>query len=168
MNKITISTFIMLLSFAANKSYAQLGIGTETITNSSVLLEFGGGNKGIILPAVANAPDAVSGTFVFNTTSLSLQMLENGTWINLTDENEAIPHSFSNAGTDIGEGVIIGAQDSVKPGILVLESTTQALVLPQVVDPHLNMQGTIAGTMVYDTVSDTLAVFDGINWSYWR
>ncbi len=61
-----------------------------------------------------------------------------------------------------------GAETSSKKGVLILESTTQAMVLPQVFEPHLNINGAIAGTIVYDTSCDMLAVYDGVNWSYWK
>lgn len=43
-----------------------------------------------------------------------------------------------------------------------------AMVLPQVFEPHQNINGAIAGTIVYDTSCDMLAVYDGTNWSYWK
>lgn len=162
----------LLLGYA---SIAQMAIGKEEVSNASVLLEFGNEPKGIILPSVETATGAVGGTFIFDLTDNSVKVIEesnegvNGNWTNLTqNENSGLAHSFLNDGTDVGEGVIIGAETSVKPGALVLESTTAALVLPKVENPHLTMPGAIAGTMVYDTVADMMAVFDGSNWSYWK
>ncbi len=165
----------LILIAIGSFNYAQVAIGKEDVTNSSVLLEFGTELKGIILPSVNAAPGAVGGTFIFDGTDNSVKVLEeindgnNGNWTNLTENDEpGTGNPFINIGTDSGEGVIIGAATSSKPGVLVLESTTQALVLPQVANPHLNMPGSIAGTMVYDTASDMIAVFDGVNWSYWK
>ncbi|WP_148043514.1 MULTISPECIES: hypothetical protein [unclassified Chryseobacterium] len=155
---------------------SQVAIGKETITNNSVLLEFGPGDKGIIIPSVASAPGVVGGTFVFNTVNKDVEVWEgknnnnNGGWTSLTDENDGVAHNFSNAGPDVSgsTGVIIGSSNTTKPGALVLESTTRAMVLPQVENPHLSIKGAVAGTMVYDTISDTLAVYNGTNWSYWK
>ena len=161
----------------SQKSKAQVAIGKDNITNSSVLLEFGPGNKGIILSATEAAPGAVGGTFIFNTIKKAVEVWEGknngnlGDWTLLTDENQGVTHSFSNAGTDTipnPAGVIIGADNTTKPGVLVLESTTKALVLPQVANPNQNIKGAIAGTMVYDTTADMLAIYDGANWSYWK
>lgn len=172
-----ITTTIALLAFSATNSLnAQVAIGKTNITNNSVLLEFGAETKGIILPSVPTVIGAVSGgTFVFNTTDKSVQVWEEknnantGGWTDLTEKNNGIPHGFSTAGTtDVSNGVIIGASASTKSGALVLESTTKAMVLPQVANPHLTMKGAIAGTMVYDTASDTFAVYDGANWNYWK
>ncbi|MGK6344360.1 hypothetical protein ACMGDK_19285 [Chryseobacterium sp. DT-3] len=131
-------------------------------------MEFNTDPKGILLPSVVSAPGAAGGTFIFNTTTKSVQVFQDVSWTDLTDTNQGIAHSFSNAGSDIGSGVIIGSSTTSKPGALVLESTTKALVLPQVANPNTTIRGAIAGTMVYDTVSDALAVYDGVNWSYWR
>lgn len=155
---------------------AQISFGKDHLVNQSALVEFGTGNKGIILPSVSAAPGSVGGTFVFNTSRKAVEVYEGinnnntGGWTSLTDENQGILHSFSNAGPDVAgtKGVIIGAGSTTKPGILVLESTTKAMVLPLVANPHTSIKGAVAGTMVYDTASDMLAVYDGQNWSYWK
>ncbi len=179
MKKTIITAAIFCALLVVNEMQAQVIITSDldpVPTNGSVLLEFGTEAKGIILPSVASAPGAAGGTFVFDTTDNSVKVLEeknggtNANWTNLTENEQAsgVQHSFSNSGTDVSDGVIIGSGTTTKPGILILESTTQALVLPQVSDPDLTIKGAIAGTVVYDTVSDTLAVYDGINWSYWK
>lgn len=171
-----ISGCIALLGFSALLN-AQIAIGKTSITNSSVLLEFGSGNKGIILPSVASiTANNTGGTFVFNTVAKSVQVWEqrnsngSGGWLNLTEANAGIPHAFTNTGSDnnVNAGVIIGSDVSSKSGTLVLESTSKALVLPITSNPHLTMVGCIAGTIVYDSTSSTLAVYDGANWNYWK
>ncbi|KAA0127247.1 hypothetical protein FY557_13835 [Chryseobacterium sp. SN22] len=147
---------------------AQVAIGKQALTNSSVLLEFNNEAKGIILPSVASAPGAAGGTFVFNTADRSVQVFQNTGWTLLTDSSQGVVHSYTNSGTETGAGTIIGATSSAKPGVLVMESATKAMVLPKVANPHLNIRGAIAGTMVYDTVSSALAVYDGAQWSYWK
>ncbi|MFC4686804.1 hypothetical protein ACFO4P_07625 [Epilithonimonas pallida] len=177
MKKYIIALSGVFIFLIVQKTKAQVAIGKQNITNSSVLLEFGTENKGIILPSVNTAPGASGGTFIFNTTKKAVEVWEGknngnlGDWTLLTDENQGVNHSFSNTGADVisnPAGVIIGADITAKPGVLVLESTTKALVLPQVANPHQNIKGTIAGTMVYDTTADMLAVYDGANWSYWK
>lgn len=170
MNKNTITTAIILSAFfVTNEIKAQVAIGKEDLTNTSVLLEFGDEAKGIILPAVDEAPDAADGTFVLDNTIQSVRVKEGGSWTDLTVQGEADVNPYSNAGTeDVGDGVVIGAESSSKPGVLVLESTTMAMVLPKVENPHLNVLSPVAGTIVYDTESSMLAVYDGHNWSYWK
>lgn len=174
-NNMKLFVYVILLGFSTH-AYAQIAIGKTLISNSSVLLEFGAGNKGIILPAVTSTPMNSGGTFIFNTLTNSVQVWEQrtnsgtGGWLNLTAINEGVSHSFSNSSPEntISRGVIIGSRTTTKTGNLVLESTSRALVLPIVQNPHLTMVGSVAGTMVYDANSSTLAVYDGVNWNYWK
>ena len=167
---ITGAVALALLSIA-NTAVAQVAIGKETVTNSSVLLEFSNEAKGIILPAVNSAPGAADGTFILDNTVKAVRVRQNGGWTNLSTEGNAAVNPFVNAGNDIITGnssVIIGASTSTKPGILVLESTTKALVLPKVAEPSTSMPSPVSGTMVYDTQASMIAVFDGSQWSYWK
>ena len=174
MNTTYFKIIALLGLLTVNFGFSQIAIGKPTVANSSVLLDFGTDGKGIILPSVDTAPGAVGGTFIFNTTENTVQVWEGkntggtGGWTNLTVQGDAVSHSFINAGSDTGDGVIIGASSSSKPGVLVLESTDKAMVLPLIASPHLNMVGAIAGTMVYDTDADMIAIYDGANWNYWK
>lgn len=174
-NIIKLCICAVLLGFSTYL-HAQIAIGKTSLSNSSVLLEFGTGSKGIILPAVTSIPVNTGGTFIFNTLTNSVQVWEqrtnNGTggWLNLTEINAGVAHSFSNVSTENAnsQGVIIGANSTTKSGNLVLESTSRALVLPVVQNPHLTMVGSVAGTVVYDAVSSTLAIYNGTSWTYWK
>lgn len=177
--KKTYSILILLaILLLGSEVRSQILIGKETPSNSSVLLEFGSENKGLILPSVIDAPNAVGGSFFYHLGQKSVIVVEernNGVsnnWTNLSaNETEGISHGFLNSGNDIIEtvsGVVLGAETSSKPGVLVLESTEKVMVLPKVSEAHTNMSGVIAGTMVYDEASDMVAVYDGANWSYWN
>lgn len=167
MKQIITAIVLLALGYLCHGQVIITEQANPTPTNSSVLLEFGSQPKGIILPSVASAPGAVGGTFIVNTTDGAVQYNNGTTWVNLTDLGGLKEHSYTNAGTDTGEGTIIGSTATTKPGVLVLESKTQALVLPRVANPHLNILSPIAGTVVYDTTSDAMAVYDGEKWSYW-
>ena len=171
------SAAILFFVLSIHSTFAQIGIGTTTLTNNSVLLEFSNQAKGLIVPQVTSIDSAVGGTFIFDLTDKVVKVQEeknqgvNGNWTKLTDNSKpGVSHSFSNAGNDVSvnNGVVIGNLTSNKPGALVLESTTKALVLPKVNNPHIALIGAIAGTIVFDTASNTLAVYDGANWSYWK
>ncbi|MDR6921253.1 MULTISPECIES: hypothetical protein [Chryseobacterium] len=176
MRNIIITSIALFSAALFNNIKAQVAFGKDNVANPSALVEFGPGNKGIILPSVASASGAVGGTFVFNTADKAVEVWEEknnnntGGWTSLTDQGQGILHALFNTGTDAAAtaGVIIGATTTSKPGTLVLESTTKAMVLPVVTNPHLTMKSSVAGTMVYDTASDMLAVYDGTNWSYWK
>ena len=94
-------------------------------------------------------------------------MVENNVWKDLSDVGNS-SNLISNSSNDIGEGVIIGAESSSAAGILVLESTDKAMVLPKITNPHLTVKNPYPGMMCYDIVSKSLAVFDGVNWNYWK
>lgn len=68
---------------------------------------------------------------------------------------------YSDAKTGIGT---LTATD----GILVLEDTDKAMILPKVASPHLNIIDPAPGLIVYDTDSRQLAVYNGKVWSYWK
>lgn len=177
MKKFKNSAAVLFLMMTVHSLSAQVGIGVTTLTNNSVLLEFSNEAKGIIVPQVNSSNGAVGGTFVFDSAEKIVKVKEeknqgvNGNWTGLTTNGiPGVTHTFSNAGADIigNNGVVIGNQSSTKTGALVLESSTKALVLPRVSNPHNSLIGAIAGTIVFDTVSNTLAVYDGVNWSYWK
>ncbi len=94
-------------------------------------------------------------------------MVENNVWKDLSDIGNT-SNLISNTSNDIGNGVIIGAETSVATGILVLESTDKAMILPKISNPHLTGKSPYTGMICYDTVSKTLAIFDGTNWNYWK
>ncbi|MBS1571159.1 MAG: hypothetical protein JST62_02015, partial [Bacteroidetes bacterium] len=64
---------------------------------------------------------------------------------------------------------IIGASSSLADGVLVLESTNKAMVLPMVTDTN-NIPDPAPGMMVYinKTGAKRLAVYNGNKWTYWK
>lgn len=153
-------------------SYAQISIGKSEVTNQSTLVDFNETNNklGIILPSIeasSNLTDASNGTFIFDKNDKKIKMKENNIWINLSDIGNT-DQLVSNNSSEPGEGVIIGAESSNAPGVLVLEATNKAMVLPKIANPHINVASPYPGMICYDTVSKSLAVFDGIYWSYWK
>ncbi len=153
-------------------SQAQIAIGKTAVVGSNTLLDFDQSptnSKGIILPAVTNAANVAltNGTFVFDINTKKVRMVENNAWKDLSDAGNT-SNLISNASNDIGNGVILGAETSAATGILVLEAVDKAMILPKITNPHLTVKSPYAGMMCYDTVSKTLAVFDGTNWNYWK
>ncbi len=150
----------------------QVAIGKENIDGNSALLDFASGTtKGIILPAVDAAPVTLSvqnnGTLLFDKTDKKVKMWENGSYVELSDEGDS-SEIVTNTSSEIGEGVIIGTETSNAVGVLILESTDKALILPRVINPHLNIKSPYPGTICYDIASKTLAVFDGSAWHFWK
>lgn len=162
-----------------NLSHGQVIIGDDDGTatdKTSVLLEFANlGNRGIILPYVTTLPPNQAGTIVLDAESTTAARVKynNGTsWVDLsgvdgdiTQELEDMPQPII---TESGK-VIIGDETSDADGVLVLESTNKAMVLP-IVDSTDAIPDPSAGMMVYINKSGfkRLAVFNGTKWSYWK
>lgn len=158
---------MLITNFAA---YSQVGIETTTI-HPDVLLDFPNGqNKGIVLPMVETLPtgsSATNGTFLIDKTDGRVKVRQNGVWVNLTRTSNLSSYSV-NPSSDTSDGVIIGATSSSASGVLVLESTNKALMLPKVASPHLNIKSPYPGLICYDTVKNSIAVFNGEGWYYWN
>lgn len=130
-----------------------------------------GTTKGIILSSTSSDPNSASnGTFIYNSTDQKVKVKSNDQWIDLTDEGNstATQTTYDTNAVEVGNGVIIGNENSTKVGALVLESNDKALILPKIFKPDLNVKNPYPGMICFDTDSNTLAVFDGSNWSYWK
>ncbi|NML68718.1 hypothetical protein HHL23_02750 [Chryseobacterium sp. RP-3-3] len=166
MKKIIILAIILVGFSSIN---AQVGMG-KTSVDGDAILDFPVAETGIILPIVETLPTgsaASNGTFLLDKTDSTIKMRENDLWVPLSDTG-SLTGIMLNASAETGGGVIIGAASSPAQGVLVLESASKALVLPKVNDPVTSMKSPIAGTICYDTVSKTVAVFDGLKWSFWK
>ena len=165
------------LLFATTLS-AQVAIGKATVSSPAVSLEFydnADNTRGIILPWVtstAAVTGAVNGTLVYNTADRKVYVKYASGWRDLSiDITGAVDTSLQNALSDKPTAkVMIGGDPTTDttPGILVLADTNKAMVLPKVASPHLNIVNPSAGMMVYDTVKNQLAVFNGKVWSFWK
>ncbi|MBD8084635.1 hypothetical protein [Chryseobacterium caseinilyticum] len=166
----------------------------STTPNPSISLEFGDYagpqlGRGIILPYVNSASavvNSVEGTFFYDVTD-KIVKLKNGTnsYFNLS-KNEittvGLNPNFDTTGVvstalqdapNVTESpdakVSIGpSTSSTPPGILVLENANQAMILPKVASPHLNIINPEPGMMAYDTVTKQIAVYNGKVWSFWK
>lgn len=193
-NKIEMKKIITILlsSFLYFNSFAQVSIGKEVVNGASAILDFKGNTltenpldqetsntNGLILPALDSEPaipavfptsnNPNNGTFIFDLNTQKVKMYENGAWIGLTDGDSDISSVVRNPSDEMTDvGVIIGSDTTNAKGVLVLESDNRALILPQIKNPHLTVVGAYPGMICYDTVSNSLAVYDGSFWSYWK
>lgn len=184
MKKIIYITAVII----SNLAFAQMNIGGNSISSNSISLEFGisnatNGYKGVILPWATSETDvtgAVNGTLILdlNTQKIKVKKTAIG-WTDLTVKNttdvipgitnQTINYSIvDNSKTDLaGAKVSIGTPTST-PGILVLEDTNKAMILPKMDSPHLNIKSPAAGMMAYDTLTNQLALFNGTVWTFWK
>ncbi|WP_312090131.1 hypothetical protein [Chryseobacterium sp.] len=186
--KLIYSIFINV--FFVSSLTAQVAIGKQTV-QPGVSLEFGIGNKGLILPWVLNtngttvelnsAANAKGGALVLDVNDKKVKISKNdGTWVDLTVHdfekpatggNTVIDNSLqignvtqnSTAKTQIG-----GTSTDTTPGILVLADTNKAMIPPLVTNPADNIKNPAPGMIVFDSVKKLFCVYNGTVWSYWR
>lgn len=169
------SLIIIVLSFSYAK--AQVAIGKSDINGTSTLLDFANNDtvnpKGLILPAVTNAANVAApanGTFIFDSQDNIVKVYENNAWVNLSETGLGTSENLIiNNSNDVGAGVVI-SDNTTSPanGVLVLESSNKAIILPKIENPDQNVKSPYPGMMCYDTATKSLAVFDGTNWYYWK
>lgn len=168
-------TILLTLLFTSLLSFSQVAIGKSSITNTSVSLEFGNENRGLLLPWVTSSAavsGAVDGTIIYDTTDKKVKYLKAGSWFDLSvDTTGTVDTSLQDSLTELSSakvGIGTDAETDSAPGILVLTDTNKAMILPKVASPHLNIINPSAGMMVYDTSSHQLVVFNGAVWSFWK
>lgn len=160
--------FIIAL-FLCTKSFAQSSEIKLNYSPSGILEFPTGTTKGIILPIVSTLPASpTNGTLLMDKNDLKVKAYQNNAWLNLSDAG-SIQNVTLNTATETGtNGIIIGSTTTTANGVLVLESSNKALVLPTIANPHTTVKSPYAGMMCYDSVSKSVAVFDGLVWNYWK
>lgn len=178
MKKIYSTICLVIASFCFSQIIIGDDIGTAN-DKTSVLLEFANQNKGIILPYNRILPSGsglVEGTILLDATDPANAKVKyyNGTWQDLSSGNGANLSSYlsiqpSTVIEDTTKGAIIGAPTSSANGVLILESSNKAMVLPMV-DNTDNIPDPAPGMMVYINKEGAkrLAVFNGSKWTFWK
>ena len=170
--KSNILIFAMMLSAIAAKS--QIAIGKQSVTNTSVSLEFTDAeNKGLILPYIENKTAIIeNGSIIYDATDHKVKYLKDGSWFDLSvDTTGQADLSIQSTKTENATAkTVIGADGATNStsGILVLSDTDKAMILPRVARPHLNIINPAPGMMAYDTTKKQLAVYNGTVWSFWK
>ncbi|MHA3047888.1 hypothetical protein JSO59_011100 [Riemerella anatipestifer] len=151
-----------------------LGEGKTEPSSSSISLEFGNENKGIVLPWVNNATtmsNAVSGTLVLDVTDRKVKVKLNKGWQEVTPASTVFINTTLQDGIQdkTTTGAVIGGDGNTStPGVLVLEDANKAMQLPMVASPHLNIVKPAAGMLAYDTVSKLVCIYNGSEWAFWK
>lgn len=168
MNKIIITTIAI---FCAGLTQAQLAVGKDEVSSSSVSIEFGDSeSRGLLLPWVENTidmTDAVNGTLVFDRFDSKVKVKYRDTgWTDLSIQGYDSEGHLQPDVENLSAKVSIGTPTET-PGILVLEDNDKAMVLPKVEDTD-DVVNPSAGMMVYIESKNLLAVFDGVGWNFWK
>lgn len=179
-----IFSIIILAGFTGLNAQVIIGnaTGGPALDKSSVLLEFANTNdRGIIVPYVTTAvlpTTFAGGTILLHapkpaTTSARMKYYDEvtSTWMDLSGQNGSVTAALVNQPSAVIETgkSIIGAATSSADGVLVLESTSKAMILP-IVDNTDQIIKPSPGMMVYlnKAGAKRLAVFNGTKWSYWK
>lgn len=172
-----------IIAFAfSGPVFSQIGIGKESVSSKAVSLEFGDGNKGIVLPWVdseAAVSEAEAGTMIYDLSDHKVKVKYASGWKDLSVDGTGTTvdpltrvdgaASQNNLTEYPGARIGMGAGlPTLTSGILVLENTDKAMVLPKTARPHLNIVNPAPGLMVYDTVKKQLAIFNGSVWTFWK
>lgn len=178
--------YISILGVVSNIIFAQVAIGKNSVSSSGVSLEFGSGNKGLILPWVTNEASvggAVPGTMIYDLASHKVKLKVAGSaWLDLSvDTTGTTVDTVSGVDGVIIQNNAISERSTSKvailsspttptstSGILVLENTDKAMILPQVTAPHLNIENPAPGMVVFDPTNNMLCVYNGSVWSFWK
>ena len=185
MKKILTSVLFALIISVNAQVIIGNAVGTAGV-KTSVLLDFAAGqDKGIIVPYVRTLPTTlptrVEGTILLDAsdaTKARMKLYNGNTdpgtsgWLDLSGQDADITGALVSQPTGVVETnskAIIGAVSSTADGVLVLESTTKAMVLPIVMDVQ-DILSPSPGMMVYVNKAGRkrLAVFNGTKWSFWK
>lgn len=165
MKKLILTLSLIISGLSIN---AQVAIGKTTVDGDGLLDFASGTTNGIILPIVETLPvSAANGTILMDSNDATIKMRENGVWVEISGRGN-LSNVIENESAELGEGVVIGAETSSVEGVLVLESSDKALILPKVNSPHLNVKSPYPGMMCYDLTSKSIAVFDGARWHFMK
>lgn len=164
-----LNTLIIFL-FTSAFINAQVGFEKASVDGSGLVDFPTGTTKGIILSQVqnnTNMTDTSAGTFVFDGTSSKVKYYNGTSWIELTGQPGTSKTLLTGNEQDRSKGIIIGAPDSAAKGVLILESTDKALILPKVINPAANVKSPSAGMMCYDPVAKLVCFYNGTTWAFW-
>lgn len=172
--------YTILCAFLSASFFSQVAIGKTSVSSASVSLEFGTGNRGMVLPwitSTASVANVVNGTMIYDLTDKKVKIKYNTAWkdLSVNTEGTTIDPLTGIDGIAIQDAaqentlakVAIGTLTS-DPGILVLEDKNKAMILPMVDSPHLNIINPAPGMIVYDTFNKQLAIYNGKVWSFWK
>ena len=166
--------FLITLFSISSIGFAQVAIGKTEVSSRDASLDFGTGNKGIILPWVTSesaVTGAVPGTIIYDLNDKKVKVKLGAAWRDLSRTSGAADASLQTAIIENANAKVVYGKNgatNTTPGILVLSDTDKAMILPKMASPHLNIKNPEAGTMAYDTTTHQLAVFNGSVWTFWK
>lgn len=161
---------VILTGLVAN---AQSSIGKGTQPDGSGILDFNdNGKSGIVLPWTTSLPTGAAltgGVMIFDANLKKVVYYNGSDWVDLSKQSGIVDLSIQELVPEsVLQGTVIGENNSSVEGVLVLESSDSAVILPKVVSPHLNIVNPMPGTICYDTVKKLVCIFNGSEWTFWK
>lgn len=166
---------------------AQVAIGKTGLSSPDISVEFNytfgdpETQRGIILPWIISESDVktpVPGTLVFDSASKTAKVYVEtddigvNIWKDLSVNNSGSVNTSeqTSAGVtelDVSKAIIsLNTPITNTSGVLVLEDTDKAMVLPTV-DIYSKVINPSAGCLVYDITNNLVCFFNGTVWSFW-
>lgn len=161
--------FLSLASFVN----AQVGVEREDVREDGLMDFPENATKGILLPRLVNTADVadkskVGGALAFNVDAKRIEYYNESKWIPMTSEGTEVPSTYlqqkkedDSEYAEVGTGVLITDKDDSastnagnagNAGVLVLDSDSKALILPQVEDVT-ELPNPTAGLICYDKLT---------------
>lgn len=166
-------TYSILFLFLTLIVKAQIGINTEMPRSAAAILDFKqdpNNTTGMVLPIVDNtATNMVAGTLLLDKSDKRIKYKTRDEWVSLSYVEGNLDKHIPNLSPDTKQSTYIGdAPNLAVQGVLVLESTNKAMILPHVKDPIINVKNPYPGMICYDPTTKALFLYDGRYWNIWR
>ena len=165
------TVFVILILVSGLTANAQMAIGKHQVDGSGIVDFSTGGVSGIVLPWVTTIPTGTAlspGLLIYNALEKKVMYYNGTAWVDLSINAGTVNLTEQNAIPEVAGGTVVGALSSLVKGVLVLETTDKALILPKTRSPHLNIVKPMAGTICYDTNKKMMCVYNGNEWSFWK
>ncbi|KFF15060.1 hypothetical protein [Flavobacterium hydatis] len=164
--------FIIGVFFIVLSVNAQAVIG-KTSPQGSGIVDFNTADKsGIVLPWVTALPTGTAlagGVMLFDANLKKVVYYNETNWVDLSRRTGSVDLSIQASVPEAAtKGTVIGAESSSVDGVLVLESSNKALILPRLASPHLNIIKPMPGTICYDTNKKMVCIYNGSEWTFWK
>ena len=159
--------FAGVLTICLNAS-AQIAVGKKSIDGSGILDFAQDSGKVIVLPIVDTLPNnPMFGILVGRKSDSTIVFRNDTAWIAFSPKGNLPSDYMNTSGVEKSLSTIVGSRNSSTQGVLVLESIDKALILPKSDDIHL-ISNPRFGSIAYDKVRKSMAIYNGKKWTYWK
>ncbi|MDO5655525.1 MAG: hypothetical protein Q4G27_05235 [Flavobacteriaceae bacterium] len=159
--------FTLFILLVLQCGMAQVAISKASVDGSALLDFAENSNKGLILPQVQGDIAAIPGMLVYNADLKKVQFYNGNSWQDLSVKEGVVDLTETADLAETGSGIVIGDAVTAADGVLVLNQSGTALVLPKNQTPWINIKNPEPGTMTYDPENNVICIFNGLEWTFW-